>query len=370
MSDPRYWVGFNLIPQIGPVRFRRLLDHFGDLETAWTAGAGELAAAGLDRRAVENVLAARHALNLDAELDKIAHAGVRILTWDDAVYPALLKAVPNPPFLLYVKGEIRPEDDWAVAVVGTRRATVYGRQVTRQIVADLVRSKITIVSGLALGIDGEAHQTALGCGGRTLAVLGSGLDVIYPREHAKLAQSISEHGAVISEYPLGTQPDAVNFPPRNRIVSGLSLGTLIVEGDERTGARITIDDALEQGRETFAVPGDIFKRSSQGPNKLIQQGGCKLVTCAAEILEELNLTMVPLQQEARAVVPENETEALLLKQLSSNPVHIDELGRATGLPIAAVSSTLALMELKGIVRQLGGMNYVVAREGSAPYHVD
>lgn len=368
--DARYWVGFNLIPQIGPVKVRRLLDHFGDLATAWTAGAGELAAAGMDRRAVENLVAARHVLNLDAELDKVTRAGVYILTWEDAHYPALLKAVPNPPFLLYVKGEIKPEDEWAVAVVGTRRASAYGREVTRQIVADLVRSKITIVSGLALGIDGEAHQTALGCGGRTLAVLGSGLDVIYPREHAKLAQSIVEHGAILSEYPLGTQPDAVNFPPRNRIVSGLALGTLIVEGDERTGARITIDDALEQGRETFAIPGNIYRRESRCPNKLIQQGGAKLVTCAAEILEELNLTMVAQQQEVRAVVPENETESLLLKNLSDDPVHIDDLGRVTGLPIAAVSSTLALMELKGMVRQVGGMNYVVAREGAASYKID
>ncbi|MCL4394067.1 MAG: DNA-processing protein DprA, partial [Chloroflexi bacterium] len=267
----------------------------------------------------------------------------------------------------YVKGEIRPEDEWAVAVVGTRRATSYGREVTRQIVTELVRSRITIVSGLARGIDAEAHRTALDAKGRTIAVLGSGVDVIYPPEHAKLAQLIAEHGALVSEYPLGTQPEAGNFPPRNRIISGLSLGALIVEGDESTGARITIEDALEQGRETFAVPGNLYRRDARGPNGMIQRGEAKLVTCAADILEELNLTMVEQHQQVRESVPENELESTLLKQLSADPVHIDDLGRAIGRPIAEVSSTLALMELKGMVRQVGAMNYVIARESAADY---
>ena len=370
MIDPRYWVGFNLIPQIGPVKVRRLLDHFGDLATAWSAGVHELGEAGLDHRALENLVAARHVINLDAELDKIARAGVRVLTWADSKYPALLAAIPNPPPVLYVKGEIKSDDEWSVAVVGTRRASAYGREVTRQLVADLVRNRITIVSGLARGIDGEAHQTALDNSGRTLAVLGCGVDVIYPPEHRKLAQAISEHGALVSEYPLGTQPDAANFPPRNRIISGLSLGTLITEGDENTGARITIEYALEQGRETFAVPGNMYRRESRGTNKLIQQGEAKLVTRADDILEELNLTMVAQHQEVRAVAPENQTESTLLKYLSADPVHIDELGRETGLPIATVSSTLALMELKGIVKQVGGMNYVMARESEAQYNIN
>ena len=293
-----------------------------------------------------------------------------MLTWADSKYPALLAAIPNPPPVLYVKGEIKSDDEWSVAVVGTRRASAYGREVTRQLVADLVRNRITIVSGLARGIDGEAHQTALDNSGRTLAVLGCGVDVIYPPEHRKLAQAISEHGALVSEYPLGTQPDAANFPPRNRIISGLSLGTLITEGDENTGARITIEYALEQGRETFAVPGNMYRRESRGTNKLIQQGEAKLVTRADDILEELNLTMVAQHQEVRAVAPENQTESTLLKYLSADPVHIDELGRETGLPIATVSSTLALMELKGIVKQVGGMNYVMARESEAQYNIN
>ncbi len=367
MTDPRYWIAFNLVPQIGPVKVRRLLDHFGDLATAWTASAHDLAQAGLDHRALENLLQARRDLDLDAEMDKMARAGVHALTWEDPAYPRLLSTIPAAPFVLYLKGNIAPEDEWSIAVVGTRRASAYGREVTRQLVGDLARNHFTIVSGLARGIDGEAHRTALEAKGRTIAVLGSGLDVIYPPEHVRLAEQIVEHGALISEYALGTLPDAVNFPPRNRIISGLSLGTLIVEGDENTGARITIRYALEQDRETFAVPGNIFRRESRGTNLAIQQGEAKLVTRVEDILEELNLTMIAEQQEMTLITPENETESLLLKHLSSDPTHIDDLRRATGLPIADVSSTLALMELKGLVRQVGGMTYVMARESSPKY---
>lgn len=367
MTDARYWVGLSLIPQIGPAKARRLLDHFGDLAVAWRASALDLAAAGLDRRALENVLAARPKIDLDAEMERIARAGVRVLVWDDPDYPHLLSQIPAPPFALYVKGELTPADEWAIAIVGTRRASTYGREVTRQIASELVRNHITIVSGLARGIDAEAHRTALEAGGRTLAVLGSGVDVIYPSEHIKLAQQIAENGALISEYPLGTKPEAGNFPPRNRIISGMSLGSLIVEGDKNTGARITIEDALEQNRETFAVPGSIFRRESLGPNAMIQRGEAKLVMCAADILEELNLTMVEQQQQVRAALPANEIESALLRHLSADPVHIDELGREAGLPIATVSSTLALMELKGMVQQISGMNYIIARESKAEY---
>ncbi len=367
MTDTRYWIGFSRIPQIGPIKLRRLLDYFGDLATAWTAGAHDLAEAGLDKRALDNFLNARHKLDLDAELDKIQRAGVCVVTWDDTDYPRRLKEIPNPPFALYVKGELIPEDEWALAVVGTRRATAYGREATRQIVADLARSKITIVSGLARGIDTEAHRAALDAQGRTVAVMGCGVDWIYPPENKKLAEQICAQGALVSEYPLGTQPEAGNFPPRNRIISGLALGVLLIEGDLDTGARITIEYALEQDRETFAIPGAIFRRESHAANKLIQQGEAKLVTCARDILEELNLTMVEQQQAARAVIPENETEAALLKHLDSEPMHIDDLRRESGLPIAVVSSTLTLLELKGTVKQIGALNYVKVRETPAEY---
>lgn len=366
-QDLRYWIGFNRVSHIGAAKQQRLLDYFGDLEAAWTAGAFELSQAGLDKRAIETLLATRKQIDLDSELARAQNACDYILTWNDAEYPRRLRQIPHPPPVLFIKGSLTESDEWAIAVVGTRRASAYGKESARTLVTELVRNQITIVSGLARGIDAAAHVAALDAGGRTLAVLGHGIDTIYPPEHANLAQMIVERGAVISDYPVGTKPDAANFPPRNRIISGLSIGVLFVEGDETSGAMITCDFALEQDREVFAVPGNIFRRESRGPNKLIRQSGAKLVTQVQDILEELNLTMVAEQQATRAVVPSNDTEAVLLKYLSADPIHIDELRQQSGMPIAQVSSSLALMELKGMVRQMGGMNYVLAREKQEVY---
>jgi DNA processing protein len=370
MTDVKYWVGFNIVPGIGPARLQRLLDHFGDAESAWHAAPLELARAGLDRKSLQNLLAMRGKLDLDAEMRRIEDAGAHVLTLQDENYPRLLRQIHLPPPVLYVRGSCLPEDEWAIAVVGTRRAKAYGREVTRYLAGGLARNGITVVSGMARGIDSQAHRTALEAGGRTIAVLGSGIDIIYPHENVDLAQDIVNRGALMTEYPLGTKPDRRNFPPRNRIISGLTLGTLVTQAGEGSGALITAYFALEQGREVFAVPGSLLDRGSSGTNRLIQQGEAKLVLNVEDILEELNLTMVSQQAEVRAVVPENQTEALLLKHLSEEPVHVDELGRASGLPIAQVSGTLALMELKGLVRQMGAMNYVLAREGSIEYVVD
>jgi DNA processing protein len=237
------------------------------------------------------------------------------------------------------------------------------------LVSGLINNGVTVISGLAYGIDTEAHKTALNCGGRTIAVLGSGVDVVYPSENRKLSQAIMENGALISEYPLGTRPDPGNFPRRNRIISGLSLGVLFIEGNIRSGACITTRYALEQGREVFAVPGSILRQSGSGANYLIQNGA-KLVMQVNDILEELNLTMIAQHVEAREIIPANETEALLLTQLSAEPTHVDELGQITGLVASDIASTLTMMELKGMVRQVGGMNYVIARETSAEYTED
>jgi DNA processing protein len=367
--EDRYWVGFNIVRGVGPVRLRALLDYFGDVEQAWHAPSRELLSAGLDRRSVESLLAARSALDLDRELERVRDAGVHMLTWQSPGYPRLLLEIHDPPPVLYVKGSIVENDAWAVAVVGTRRASSYGREVTRQLTASLARSGVTIVSGMARGIDGEAHRAALEAGGRTIAVLGCGVDIVYPPEHRNLAAEIAAHGALVSDYPLGTKPEGRNFPPRNRIISGLSLGVLVVEAGRRSGAHITADFAGEQGRDVFAVPGSILARGSAGTNRLIQDGA-KVVLGPEDILEELNLTMVVEQVEARQVLPANETEAVLLSQLSTEPVHVDELQRQLELPIAQVSSTLALMELKGMVRQVGSMKYVVAREPGVAYVVD
>ena len=369
MKGLRYWVGFNIVRGIGPTRLRALLDYFGDVERAWRAPAEELRSAGLDRRSLNNLLAARAGLDLDGALERIAAVGARVLTWESPDYPRLLREISDPPPVLYVKGTITEEDVWAVAVVGTRGASVYGREVTRRLAATLARSGITIVSGLARGIDAEAHRAALGAGGRTIAVLGCGIDRVYPPEHRQLAQEVIAQGALVSDYPVGTLPEGSNFPPRNRIISGLSLGVLITEAGVRSGAQITAGFAAEQGRDVFAVPGSILARGSAGTNALIRDGA-KIVLGPEDILEELNLTMVAEQAEARQVLPADETEAALLAHLSAEPTHVDELLQQVSLPIAQVTSTLALMELKGMVRQVGGMKYVVAREPGVTYVVE
>ncbi len=360
MSDIRYWLGFNLIPRIGPVRLNALLTYFGDLEQAWHADSTSLRAAGLPQDAVERLLYLRSRLDLDAELAKVHAQGLQLLTWESENYPPLLKNIAQPPPVLYVRGEITPADEWAVAVVGTRHASAYGKEVARRLAWGLAENGVTVVSGLALGIDGIAHRAALDAGGRTLAVLGCGLDTIYPSAHRELAERIACSGALISDYPLGTKPEANNFPPRNRIISGLSLGTLVVEAAPDSGALITLRFALEQGRETFAVPGNIYNRASMGTNALIQRGEAKLVTSVQDILEELNLTMAAQQSEVREVVPETPTERALLAYVGTEPIHLDELVRSSGLPTATVSSTLCMMELKGMVRRVDNMSYVLA----------
>ena len=365
----KYWVGFNIVPSIGPAKVRALLDCFGDLGTAWHAGTGALRQAGMDRRAIENLNRLRGQIDLDAEMEKLDRHHVTVLTWEDDAYPSLLKQIYAPPPVLYVRGTLTVDDEWAVGMVGTRRATSYGKQVARMLGEDLARSGVTVVSGLARGIDGVAHQAALDAGGRTIAVTACGLDSVYPPEHRKLAHAIVEKGAMVSDYPLGTRPEARNFPPRNRIISGLSLGTVVVEAGHKSGALITAEFALEQGREVFAVPGNIVSRTSVGCNRLIRDGA-RMVLGVQDILEELNLTMIEHQAEARAVLPTDPTEAQLLSLVSDNPTHVDEICRQSALPIHEVSSTLAMMELKGMVRQVGGMQYTLARETRALYRID
>jgi DNA processing protein len=369
MASTKYWVGFNLVPSIGPVKVRALRDHFGDLERAWRADARSLGEVGLDRRALTNLLELRGKLDLDAEMIKIEQAGLQVLTWEDDAYPSLLREIYGPPPVLYVRGQLLPEDEWAVSIVGTRRATTYGKQVARTLSGDLVRNGATVVSGLARGIDGEAHRAALDAGGRTIAVMACGLDRVYPPEHRNLAHEISKNGALISDYPIGTKPEARNFPPRNRIISGLSLGVVVVEAGQKSGALITVDFAVDQGREVFAVPGNILSRSSKGCNRLIQNGA-KMVLGVDDILEELNMTMIEQQTEVRAALPADETEAQLMALVSEEPRHVDDICRQSQLPVQQVSSTLAMMELKGMVRQVGGMQYVLARESGVSYRID
>jgi len=369
-DELKYWIAFSRIPRVGAVRTGLLESHFGSMAAAWKASGGQLAAAGLDRATVASIVKERPDVSPDAELERLEKAGIRVFCWHDDGYPDRLKETDDRPPVLYVRGSLLPEDDWAVAVVGTRRATPYGRQAAEHLTTDLARHRITIVSGLARGIDAVCHRAALAAGGRTIAVLACGLDLVYPPEHANLAQEILKSGALISDYPLGTQPRSEFFPRRNRILSAISLGVLVVEGDVDSGALITARLALEQNREVFAVPGSIYSPTYRGTNKLIRDGEAKLVSSAEDILVELNLTMATHQMELREVIPADPTEATLLRVLSSQPTHIDDVRRASGLPIAAVSGTLAMLELKGLVRQVGPMNFVRAREVAVAYTTD
>ncbi len=367
-QEIKYWVGFSFIPSIGRVRLARLESHFANLADAWEAEPTELIRAGLDEKVVRAIISWRPRISLDTEMEKLEAHGVRVLTYRDAGYPSRLKEIYDYPPVLYVKGTLLPEDEWCLAVVGTRRATVYGRQITEEIVADLARSRITIASGLAKGIDSVAHHSALEAGGRSIAVFACGLDTVYPAENASLAGRIAERGALVSEHPLGTKPKPEYFPRRNRILSGISLGVLVVEAGNSSGALITANLALEQNREVLAVPGSILSPASRGTNRLIQEGA-KLVRDYGDILEELNLGAISQQIEVREIIAESDTEAQLLKQLSAEPIHVDEVCQTSGLPVSTVSGALAMMELKGLVRSVGNMKYVLAREARQEYRV-
>lgn len=369
VDDLLFYLGFNRVPGIGPARLDRLVAHCGSLHAAWHATTGTLMAAGLDSRTIEALLQTRRTLDLDSEYERTIDAGVRLVTRDDPAYPPLLKETTNPPFLLYVRGTLTENDRWSLAVVGTRQATAYGKEVTRKLVSGLVAAGVTIVSGLALGIDAVAHDAALEAGGRTLAVLGSGVDQLYPQRNEALALALMRQGAVLSEYPLGVLPTAANFPPRNRLISGLALGVLVVEAAPKSGALITAQFAGEQGREVFAVPGNIFSPRSEGTHRLIRDGAT-LVSCVDDILEALNLQSAVVQQEITAVLPETPEEAALLRLIEAEPRHIDAISRESALTLPVVSATLAMLELKGLVRQVGGMQYVLARETQAVYRID
>lgn len=361
MDETAYWVGFSRIPSIGRARIDRLESYFGTLEAAWSADHGLLRAAGLDDKTAATVVTARPTINLARESERLDRLAIVPLTWHDQRYPARLKEVYDKPPVLYLKGDLTEADDWSVAVVGTRKATAYGRQATDQITEGLVANKITIVSGLARGIDTIAHTAALRTGGRTIAVLPCPVDQVYPPQNKRLADQIAEHGALLSDYPLDARMSRESFWRRNRIVAGMTLGTLVVEAGEDSGALITARQALEENREVFAVPGGIFAPYSRGANLLISRSGAKLVTTAEDILSELQLMMAPQQMAFREALPVDDTEASLLKNLGGEPKHVDEIVRMTGLGVAVVSGALAMLELKGLARQVGAMLYVRSR---------
>ena len=357
-EELKYWVGFTRVPHIGAVRVRLLDGRLGSLANAWTATEGDLREAGLDARAVESVVLHRSKIDPDAEMALLEKHQCSAITWHDSQYPPRLKEVGDSPPVLYVKGELTHQDERSIAVVGTRRVTAYGREAARSLSTNLAYAGVVIVSGLASGVDSVAHRAVLDIGKRTIAVLGNGVDVMYPRENARLHDQISENGALISEHPIGITPKAEHFPRRNRILSGITLGTLVIEGGEDSGALITARHALDQNREVFAVPGSILSPGSRGTNMLIQRSEAKLVQSHEDILEELNISYVDNQVQMAALFPANDDESKILHRLSREPTHIDEIIRESGMTSSVVSSLLAMMELRGLVRQVGGMNYV------------
>jgi len=366
-GNTKYWIGFNLVKGIGPVRLEKLLHYFGDIQTAWEARSYQIQAAGLNETLLQRMIDIRNRVSLDVLEQEINSQGIKVLTWDDPEYPDRLRQITQSPFVLYIKGEIDTDDIWSVAIIGTRRYSAYGQQVAENLSHTLAHNGITIISGLARGIDGIAHKAALAAGGRTIAVLGSGLDKLYPPEHRDLANLISKQGALISDYPLGTPPDGSNFPPRNRIISGLSKCIIVIEAGEKSGALITATYAAEQGKEVFSVPGKITSPMSRGTNLLIKQGAHPLLD-PQDVLDMLNMTLVAEQRVIRKGLPEDPKEAVLYQTVGDEPLHVDEISSLVNMPIEEVTSTLALMELKGMVRKTFGMKYMAIRELNARYY--
>ena len=358
IEDISYRVAFSHVTGIGPLRLAALEKYFDSLADAWRADRAMLTEAGLDKKSIEQLETTRATLDPAEAYGRYLSAGIAALRPDDPGYPRRLREIPDPPPLLYVRGEIIERDEWSVSIVGTRRPTAYGQQVTRTLTAELSAAGLTIVSGLARGVDGIAHQTALGQGGRTLAVVASGLDTVYPPDHKPLAQQMLESGgAILSEYPLGMRSQPRFFPRRNRIIAGVSLGTLVTEAGEKSGTWHTVTAALDQGREVFAVPGPITSEESAGANNVIKRGLGKLVTCAEDVLEELNIGPVERQAELVEQLPEDPVESLLLQHIGAEPIHVDEISRLIGQPVHETAAAMATLELKGLIHQVGSMTY-------------
>lgn len=350
---------------IGSVRYERLLQQFGSSQDILKAPRHKLEE--IKGIGPELASAIKNASQEEAgkkEIERTEKAGVKIITYQDDSYPENLRTIYDYPLILYVRGELKPEDDLALAVVGSRRATIYGKNQAERLSYELGIRGICVVSGLARGIDTQAHLGALKAKARTIAVLGSGLNRIYPAENKKIAERIAQNGAVVSELPMQTPPDARNFPVRNRIISGLALGVLVIEAPRRSGALITVDMALDQGREVFAMPGKIDSFSSQGCHRLIK-AGAKLVENVDDIIEEflvyqsrLNPASPAKHKPGKHPVLDHREEAIINLLLTDEPKNIDDIIMESKLPPALVSSTLLTMELKKYVRQLPGKNFL------------
>jgi DNA processing protein len=367
MDEKAWWLALHLVPGVGRITFKKLVGYFGHPRDVMGATAGQLMrVAGIGPKLAQTITGFQTSTEVERELRAVQAGGCQIITQRDPNYPPLLKAIEDPPPVLYVKGEIGAPVAPAIAVVGSRRPSIYGKVVAEQLVRGLSEAGVTVVSGLARGFDSVAHAKTLDHGGRTIAVLGCGLSHMYPPENRPLAQRISRQGAVVSEFPMQTKPDRLNFPLRNRTISGLSLGTVVIEAGERSGALITVQWALEQGREVFAVPGNVTAPTSRGTNRLIKMGA-KLVDCVEDILEEFPQYAVSGKREGAAEQEEvnqadsTPDERRLLALL--DPVetrHIDWIIEQAHFPTSMVSSLLLKLELEGKVTQLPGKLFLKA----------
>ena len=377
MSDlekKKYWIALNMVPGVGAISFRKLINAFESPEQVLAASEYRLKAVpGLAEKTVRNILHFGWPDSVKKELEALDREQVQLLTWDDPHYPDLLRHIFDPPPLLYVKGRLPHAYEIMIAVVGSRKSSTYGRNVAESLSRELSLKGVTIVSGMARGIDSAAHRGALKAGGQTIAVLGCGINVVYPPENIRLYHEILECGAIISELPISAKPDRGNFPARNRIISGMSLGTVVVEAGLRSGALITADMALEQGREVFAVPGNINSACSQGTNRLLKQGAT-LVEHADDVLnalpieisrkihkdlqQELNFTSTARdcspQAAATDISPLEGHEKTVFEQIGQEPLHIDEISSRSRLPSGTISATLIMLEMKNLIRQHAG----------------
>ncbi|MGB2697647.1 MAG: DNA-processing protein DprA [Candidatus Zixiibacteriota bacterium] len=366
ISKIKDWIALATVEGIGPKRFINLLNHLGDPREVLSASVKRLSEIpDIGKETAKNIKnkvkwkTVEEQLKLFEKYSKQKDNQIKFITYKDSDYPENLKTIYDPPPFLFVRGELKDEDKKALAIVGTRRASAYGKNVAEKLASELVGRGVTIISGLARGIDSIGHFTALKGKGRTIAVFGSGLDVIYPQEHARLAQSITENGALISEFPLGTKPLAENFPKRNRLISGLSLGVIVIEAPKRSGALLTAECALDQGREVFAVPGNIGSKKSEGSNALIKKGAA-LVTSVDDILSELKgvLGFTSEKEKIKLETTLSEEEKRVFSFLSLEPNHIDKIAKKSNFKIPQLLSVLLSLELKGLVKQLSGKMFV------------
>ncbi|MEA1964030.1 MAG: DNA-processing protein DprA, partial [Candidatus Aerophobetes bacterium] len=330
VNKMREWLLLSKLPLLGSKKCRQIVEYFGSPQKVLSASFNDIAKVpGLDKKAVLSIMQAEK-IDIDNEITELNKIGVNIVGFQEPLYPSNLLTIFDPPFILYVRGKLKKEDVNAIAIVGTRRATTYGKLTARKLARELAKEGITIVSGMARGIDTAAHWGALEVGGRTIAVLGCGVDVVYPPENKRLMKEIIKNGAIISEFPLKSVPDAFHFPQRNRIISGLSKGVVIVEAPLKSGALITANFALEQGREVFAVPGNISNPNTQGTNRLIKEGA-KLVETREDILEELNLLLIQKEKGEEDNLPLSAEERKIFDLLKDKPLHIDSVVKLSNL---------------------------------------